>query len=112
MPTRSISWTPRHCSTVRGRSRRRLSRLAADLLDLSRIDAEVNLRSEPIELGELGRAVLAEFELASSGRGVALTLREDSRPAWALADPAASPASCGSCWTNGLRVTTRQRDRG
>ena len=45
---------------------RRLARLAADLLDLSRIDAEVSLRSEPIELGELGRAVLAEFELPSA----------------------------------------------
>ena len=38
---------------------RRLGRLAADLLDLSRIDAQVGLRSEPVELGELSRAVLA-----------------------------------------------------
>ena len=59
---------------------RRLARLAADLLDLSRIDAEVTLRSEPIELGELGRAVAAEFELPSANRGVTLTLDDDGRP--------------------------------
>ncbi|HEY4278300.1 MAG TPA: HAMP domain-containing sensor histidine kinase [Conexibacter sp.] len=45
---------------------RRLGRLAADLLDLSRIDAEVALRSEQLELRELSRVVIAEFEL---GRG-------------------------------------------
>ncbi len=44
---------------------RRLGRLAADLLDLSRIDAEVALRSEPVELRELSRAVIAEFELGA-----------------------------------------------
>ena len=37
---------------ARGQSRR-LGRLAADLLDLSRIDAQTDLRSEPVELGEL-----------------------------------------------------------
>ena len=37
---------------------RRLSRLAADLLDLSRLDAQVQLRSEPVELSELSRAVI------------------------------------------------------
>ena len=46
---------------------RRLGRLAADLLDLSRLDAKVELRSEPVELGELSRAVLAEFELGTAG---------------------------------------------
>src|SRR5579859_5138628 len=49
---------------------RRLGRLAADLLDLSRIDAQVTLRSEPVELSELSRAVLAEFELGTSARGI------------------------------------------
>jgi signal transduction histidine kinase len=66
---------------------RRLSRLASDLLDLSRIDAEVRLRSEAIELGELSRAVLAEFELGSQERGVTFVLREPETPVWALGDP-------------------------
>jgi signal transduction histidine kinase len=66
---------------------RRLGRLAADLLDLSRIDAEVRLRSEPVELGELSRAVLAEFELGTSDRGIRSTLDDAAGPVWALGDP-------------------------
>ena len=66
---------------------RRLGRLAADLLDLSRIDAEVTLRSEPVELGELSRAVLAEFELGTSERGIDSHLEESGGSVWALGDP-------------------------
>jgi signal transduction histidine kinase len=66
---------------------RRLGRLAADLLDLSRIDADVKLRSEPVELGELSRAVLAEFELGTSERGIHSTLDDAAGPVWALGDP-------------------------
>jgi signal transduction histidine kinase len=66
---------------------RRLARLAGDLLDLSRIDAEVQLRSEPVELGELSRAVLAEFELGISEQGIVSELDDSSGPVWALGDP-------------------------
>jgi signal transduction histidine kinase len=66
---------------------RRLGRLAADLLDLSRIDAEITLRSEPVELGELSRAVLAEFEVASNARGVTTSLDDHGGSVWALGDP-------------------------
>ncbi len=66
---------------------RRLARLAADLLDLSRLDAEVKLRSEPVELGELSRAVLAEFELGTGERGVDAVLASSETQVWALADP-------------------------
>lgn len=66
---------------------RRLGRLAADLLDLSRLDAEVELRSEPVELGELSRAVLAEFELGTVERGVDAVLVGSGDRVWALADP-------------------------
>jgi signal transduction histidine kinase len=66
---------------------RRLGRLAADLLDLSRIDAEVKLRSEPVELGELSRAVLAEFELGTSEAGIGAELDGAAGPVWALGDP-------------------------
>ena len=52
------------------RELRRLGRLASELLDLSRLDADVALRDEPVELGELCRAVAAEFELrAAEARG-------------------------------------------
>jgi signal transduction histidine kinase len=71
---------------ARGQSRR-LGRLAADLLDLSRIDAQTALRSEPVELGELSRAVLAEFDLGISRRGIATTLDDSAGSVWALGDP-------------------------
>jgi signal transduction histidine kinase len=66
---------------------RRLGNLAADLLDLSRIDADVELRSEPIELFELARAVTAEFERRASERGVVLTIEPSAAARWADGDP-------------------------
>jgi signal transduction histidine kinase len=66
---------------------KRLGRLAADLLDLSRIDAQVELRSEPVELGELSRAVLAEFELGTGARHISTVLDDQAGPVWALGDP-------------------------
>jgi signal transduction histidine kinase len=56
----------------------RLGGLAHGLLDLSRLDAEATPRSEPIELGELARAVAAEF------RPPPLV---DAERCWALGDP-------------------------
>ncbi len=73
-----------------GRARaqsRRLARLAADLLDLSRLDAQVELRSEPVELSELSRAVMAEFELGTAERGIVSELDDSTGPVWALGDP-------------------------
>jgi len=49
----------------------RLARLAADLLDLSRLDAEVPLRREPVPLASLCRATAAEFDV-SAGAAVEL----------------------------------------
>jgi signal transduction histidine kinase len=66
----------------------RLSRLSADLLDLSRIDAGVPLRRETVELAELSRAVAGEFEaqLEEERRHLELVVPD---PCWALADPVA-----------------------
>jgi signal transduction histidine kinase len=66
---------------------RRLGRLASDLLDLSRIDAQVDLRSEPVELGELSRAVLAEFEVGTEQHDIRSTLDDLGGAVWALGDP-------------------------
>jgi signal transduction histidine kinase len=60
----------------------RLAGLAADLLDLSRIYADVQLRREAVDLGELTRAVLAEF-------GGRVAFEEPSDPCWAMGDPSA-----------------------
>ena len=62
----------------------RLSKLAEELLDLSRLDADVELRAEPVELVELARSVLAEFEVGDSRA----ELSADG-PVWAQADPGA-----------------------
>lgn len=84
---------------------RRLGRLAADLLDLSRIDAEVELRSEPVELGELSRAVLAEFELASAEGGIRCALDDSSGQVWALGDPGSVARILRILLDNALRAS-------
>jgi signal transduction histidine kinase len=82
-----------------------LSQLATDLLDLSRLDAEVELRSEPVELGELCRAVAAELTLVASRRGVALALTlAETEPCWAQGDPGAVARIVRILLDNALRV--------
>jgi signal transduction histidine kinase len=84
---------------------RRLARLAVDLLDISRLDAEVALRSEPVELGELSRAVLAEFELGTAERGVNATLEVAEDQVWALGDPGSVARIVRILLDNALRVS-------
>jgi signal transduction histidine kinase len=84
---------------------RRLARLAADLLDLSRLDAEVKLRSEPVELSELSRAVLAEFELGTSEREISSTLELADEQVWALADPGSVARIVRILLDNAVRVS-------
>jgi signal transduction histidine kinase len=69
------------------RELRRLSALAGELLDLSRLDAQVQLRSEPVELGELARAVAAEFELSARERDVTVDVVPPAQPCWGRGDP-------------------------
>jgi signal transduction histidine kinase len=68
---------------------RRLGRLATELLDLSRLDAAVPMRSEPVELGELCRAVAAEFEIQAREREAELIVEPPPGPCWAAGDPGA-----------------------
>jgi signal transduction histidine kinase len=84
---------------------RRLARLAADLLDLSRLDAQVQLRSEPVELGELSRAVLAEFELGTEERGIVSTLDDSSGQVWARGDPGGIARIVRILLDNAVRVS-------
>ncbi|HEY3760111.1 MAG TPA: HAMP domain-containing sensor histidine kinase [Solirubrobacteraceae bacterium] len=95
--------------TARAREQsRRLSQLASDLLDLSRLDAEVQLRSEPLELGEICRAVAAEFELAAAARAVTIDLHSPSRACWVQADPGAVARIVRILLDNALRVTAER----
>jgi signal transduction histidine kinase len=84
---------------------RRLGRLAADLLDLSRLDAKVDLRSEPVELSELSRAVLAEFELGTADRRVSVRLVGGGGSVWALGDPGSIARILRILVDNALRVS-------
>jgi signal transduction histidine kinase len=65
----------------------RLSSLAGELLDLSRLDASVPLRSEAVELGELGRAVAAEFGLRAQELDAAIDVVPPEAPCWSRGDP-------------------------
>jgi signal transduction histidine kinase len=85
-PNSDLADARRLLTRARAQSRR-LGRLAGDLLDLSRLDAEVELRSEPVELGELSRAVLAEFEPRNAEREITSRLEGSEAPCWALGDP-------------------------
>jgi signal transduction histidine kinase len=69
------------------RELRRLSALAGELLDLSRLDAAVQLRSEPVELGELARAVAAEFHLRASELDVDIEVVPPPDGCWGRGDP-------------------------
>jgi signal transduction histidine kinase len=88
----------------------RLSRLASDLLDLSRLDAEIQLRSEPLELGELCRAVAAEFELAGAEQNVHLHIVPPARACWVAADPGAVARIVRIVLDNALRVAPAQSE--
>jgi signal transduction histidine kinase len=89
---------------------RRLGRLAADLLDLSRLDAKVDLRSEPVELGELSRAVMAEFELGTAERGIKIRLEDHGSAVWALGDPGSVARILRILLDNALRVSPAQSE--
>jgi signal transduction histidine kinase len=82
----------------------RLSQLAGELLDVSRIDAGLSLRSEAVDLGEVLRSVIAELEvrLAEQGRGVVV---EDRDPGWALGDPGSVARIVRILLDNALRHT-------
>ena len=66
----------------------RLSDLAAELLDLSRVDAGVALRTELIELGEVAEGIAGEFEDRAREAGLELAAAADGE-VWARADPGA-----------------------
>jgi signal transduction histidine kinase len=78
---------------------RRLGGLSNGLLDLSKLDAGNELRNEPVELGELSRAVAAEFRGGPERpRWIA-----PPSPTWALGDPEGVARIVRLLVDNGLR---------
>jgi signal transduction histidine kinase len=65
----------------------RLQHLAGELLDLSRLDARVGLRAEPVELHELARAVAAEFHARAATSDVRLHVCAEQASHWVVGDP-------------------------
>jgi len=66
----------------------RLSRLAVDLLDLSRLEAgSLELRPEPTDITLLARRVAHEFHPALAGHDSRLELRVPGQPVEAMCDP-------------------------
>ncbi|MGI8623030.1 MAG: sensor histidine kinase [Solirubrobacteraceae bacterium] len=82
----------------------RLSTLAADLLDLSRLDAGVPLRSEPVILSELVRSVAGEFEVRVAETARTLDL-DVASSRWAAADPGSTAQVIRILIDNALRHT-------
>jgi signal transduction histidine kinase len=76
-------------ATMRGQVDR-LTKLATDLLDLSKLDADaVRVAVAEVDLGELAGDVAAEFHPAAEGHGSTLRVagRKEPAPVIALADP-------------------------
>jgi signal transduction histidine kinase len=65
----------------------RLTKLTADLLDLSKLDADaVDIRAEPVELSKLAERIAAEFTPVAARHRSSIEVRS-SVPAIARADP-------------------------
>jgi signal transduction histidine kinase len=84
------------------RQTERLTTLAADLLDLGRLDADAPLAVEPVELGELVGTIAAEAEAAADAAAVTLDV-EAPGPAWAQADARAAARIVRALLDNALR---------
>jgi signal transduction histidine kinase len=68
------------------RQTERLGQLAGSLLDLSRLDAGLPLRSELLALDETCRAVVSEFAMRAREADIRMVLDTPER-CWAIADP-------------------------
>lgn len=103
-PNPDLDDARRQLGKAQGQSRR-LAALAADLLDLSRLDAGRELRCEAVELGELARAVGAEFEARASESAITVAVAPDGGEHWARADPGALARVVRILIDNALRFT-------
>ena len=100
----------RQVADARGSSSTASPRSSGELLDLSRLDAAVPLRSEPVELGEIVRAVAAEFELRARERSTRRSsVALPDGPCWGRGDPDAVARVVRILLDNALRYGPRGR---
>jgi signal transduction histidine kinase len=83
----------------------RLAQLASDLLDLSRLDAAVELRSEPVEVTEVSRAVIAEFDRRATEQDAEVELACSGESHWATGDPGSIARIARILIDNALRAS-------
>ncbi|HET8672414.1 MAG TPA: HAMP domain-containing sensor histidine kinase [Thermoleophilaceae bacterium] len=86
----------------------RLAGLASDLLDLSRLDADVPLRREAVDLADIRRAAIAEFDAATVGQA-RVEAPGEGVDCWALADPTAVVRIVRILVDNALRFSPPDR---
>jgi signal transduction histidine kinase len=84
------------------RQAERLSALADDLLGLGRLDADIPLATEPLDLVELTGTLVGELEPVAQDAGVTLTFAAAGE-AWAIGDLLATARIIRSLLDNGLR---------
>ena len=82
----------------------RLSLLSAELLDLSRIDAGIPLRSELVELPAVVRSVVAELDVRLEKQGRSIEVDGDAT-LWAVGDPGGVAQIVRVVLDNALRHT-------
>ncbi len=82
----------------------RLSLLSAELLDLSRIDAGIPLRSELVELPAVVRSVIAELDVRLEKQGRSIEVDGDAT-LWAVGDPGGVAQIVRVLLDNALRHT-------
>jgi signal transduction histidine kinase len=85
---------------------KRLTALSVDLLDLTRLDADLPLRVEPVELGEVAQAVAAEFAVRGHEQGIELRIVRPG-PLWAQGDPGAIARVLRILIDNAMRFAPR-----
>jgi signal transduction histidine kinase len=92
----------RQLADARGQADR-LGRLAADLLDLSRLDGDIQLRHEEVDLVELAEVVVTEFSARVADEGRELV--SDVQPVRVMADPTACARVVRVLIDNALRYS-------
>jgi PAS domain S-box-containing protein len=85
-----------------------LSRLVDDLLDVTRIArGKVQLRREPLELGELVRRTAEDHRAAFADGGICFTPRVSTEPMWLNADATRIAQVIGNLLGNAAKFTPR-----
>ena len=87
----------------------RLTKLTADLLDLSKLDADaLEFKTEPVDLREIARRVAREFGPAAERHGPPIELHGNGAAPRRWPTPIGWLRSCVSCSTTRLRTRRRE----